>query len=129
METHPEEFKLTEEDIQRTEKQITEMDLTREQSILAELPLKLDELLKSSDMDDFTIELINNVSKLYNVIMSLPTLHDDLKRRILYALDYFVDKDDEIPDEIPEFGYLDDLVIVRYVVDQILMENAELFQA
>jgi len=129
METHPEEFKLTEEDIQRTEKQITEMDLTREQSILAELPLKLDALLKSSDMDDFTIELINNVSKLYNVIMSLPTLHDDLKRRILYALDYFVDKDDEIPDEIPEFGYLDDLVIVRYVVDQILMENAELFQA
>ena len=125
METHPEEFKLTEEDIQRTEKQITEMDLTREQSILAELPLKLDELLKSSDMDDFTIELINNVSKLYNVIMSLPALHDDLKRRILYALDYFVDKDDEIP----EFGYLDDLVIVRYVVDQIMLDNSDMFQA
>jgi hypothetical protein len=129
METHPEEFKLTEEDIQRTEKQITEMDLTREQSILAELPLKLDELLKSSDMDDFTIELINNVSKLYNVIMSLPALHDDLKRRILYALDYFVDKDDEIPDEIPEFGYLDDLVIVRYVEDQIMSDNSDMFQA
>ena len=129
METHPEEFKLTEEDIQRTEKQITEMDLTREQSILAELPLKLDELLKSSDMDNFTIELINNVSKLYNVIMSLPALHDDLKRRILYALDYFVDKDDEIPDEIPEFGYLDDLVIVRYVVDQIMSDNSDMFQA
>ena len=129
METHPEEFKLTEEDIQRTEKQITEMDLTREQSILAELPLKLDELLKSSDMDDFTIELINNVSKLYNVIMSLPALHDDLKRRILYALDYFVDKDDEIPDEIPEFGYLDDLVIVRYVVDQIMLDNSDMFQS
>jgi len=129
METQPEEFKLTEEDIQRTEKQITEMDLTREQSILAELPLKLDELLKSSDMDDFTIELINNVSKLYNVIMSLPALHDDLKRRILYALDYFVDKDDEIPDEIPEFGYLDDLVIVRYVVDQIMSDNSDMFQA
>ena len=129
METHPEEFKLTEEDIQRTEKLITEMDLTREQSILAELPLKLDELLKSSDMDDFTIELINNVSKLYNVIMSLPSLHDDLKRRILYALDYFVDKDDEIPDEIPEFGYLDDLVIVRYVVDQIMLDNSDMFQA
>ena len=129
MDKQPEEYKLTAADIQRTEKQITEMDLTREQSILAELPLKLDELLKSSDMDNFTIELINNVSKLYNVIMSLPALHDDLKRRILYALDYFVDKADEIPDEIPEFGYLDDLVIVRYVVDQILMENAELFQA
>ena len=129
METHQEEFKLTEEDIQRTEKQITEMDLTREQSILAELPLKLDELLKSSDLDDFTIELINNVSKLYNVIMSLPALHDDLKRRILYALDYFVDKDDEIPDEIPEFGYLDDLVIVRYVGDQIMLDNSDMFQA
>lgn len=129
METHPEEFKLTEEDIQRTEKLITEMDLTREQSIFAELPLKLDELLKSSDMDDFTIELINNVSKLYNVILSLPALHDDLKRRILYALDYFVDKDDEIPDEIPEFGYLDDLVIVRYVVDQIMLDNSDMFQA
>jgi len=61
--------------------------------------------------------------------MSLPALHDDLKRRILYALDYFVNKDDEIPDEIPEFGYLDDLVIVRYVVDQIMSDNSDMFQA
>ncbi|HBR86775.1 MAG TPA: hypothetical protein DEA65_02930 [Candidatus Marinimicrobia bacterium] len=61
--------------------------------------------------------------------MSLQDLDDDLKRRILYALDYFVDKDDEIPDEIPDLGYLDDLVIVRYIVDQIMKDNSELFQA
>ena len=72
---------------------------------------------------------ISDVSKLYNVIMSLPNLNDEIKRSILYALEYFINKDDEIPDEIPELGYLDDRVIVRYVVDQIMKDNSELFQA
>ena len=128
METHPEEFKLTKEDIKKTERKIAEFDLSREQHVLSVIPQKLKQLIKS-DLNNYTIELINDVSRLYNVIMSLQNLDENLKRRILYALDYFVDKDDEIPDEIPELGYLDDLIIVRYVVDQIMSDNSELFQA
>ena len=80
-------------------------------------------------MNEFMVELISDVSKLYNVIMSLPNLNDEIKRSILYALEYFINKDDDIPDEIPELGYLDDWAIVRYVVDQIMKDNSELFQA
>jgi uncharacterized membrane protein YkvA (DUF1232 family) len=128
MKTHPEEFKLTEEDIQKTERKIAAFDLSREQHVLSVIPQKL-ELLIKSDLNNYTIELINDVSRLYNIIMSLQNLDDNLKRRILFALDYFVDKDDEIHDEIPELGYLDDLVIVRYVVDQIMSDNSDMFQA
>jgi len=128
METHPEDFKLTKEDIQKTERKIAEFDLSREQYVLSVIPKKLEQLIKS-DLNNYTVELINDVSRLYNVIMSLRNLDENLKKQILYALDYFVDKDDEIPDEIPELGYLDDLIIVRYVVDQIISDNSDMFQA
>lgn len=128
METYPDEYKLTDEDIEKTERRIADFDLSREQIILSVIPQKL-ELLVQSVLNDFMITLINDVSKLYNILMSVPDLTEDIKRPILYALDYFVDKDDEIPDEIPDLGYLDDMVIVRYVMDQIMQDNSELFQA
>ena len=59
----------------------------------------------------------------------MPNLNDELKGRVLYALDYFVDKDDEIPDEIPDLGYIDDLVIVRYIVDKIIVDHTDIIQS
>ena len=128
MDTHPEEYKLTTADIDKTESKISNFDLSLEQKILSVIPQKLESLLQL-EMNEFMVELISDVSKLYNVIMSLPNLNDEIKRSILYALEYFINKDDEIPDEIPELGYLDDWVIVRYVVDQIMKDNSDLFQA
>ncbi len=129
METHPEEFKLTEEDIQKMERRIAAFDLSREQKILAVIPKKLESMVKSIKLNEFTTELINDVSRLYNILSAMPSLNNDLKRRILYALDYFVVNDDEIPDEIPDMGYIDDLVVVRYVVDQIMADDSEIFQS
>jgi hypothetical protein len=129
METHPEEFKLTEEDIKIMERRIAAFDLSREQKILAVIPQKLESMLILTKLNEFTTELINDVSRLYNVLLAMPSLNDDLKRRILYALDYFVVNDDEIPDEIPDMGYIDDLAVVRYVVDQIIAGDSEIFQS
>ncbi len=129
METHPEEFKLTEEDIQKMERRIAAFDLSREQKILAVIPQKLESMLILTKLNEFTTELINDVSRLYNILLAMPSLNDDLKRRILYALDYFVVNDDEIPDEIPDMGYIDDLAVVRYVVDQILADDSEIVQS
>ncbi len=129
METHPEEFKLTEEDIKKMERRIAAFDLSREQKILAVIPQKLKSMLTLTQLNEFTTELINDVSKLYNILSAMPTLNNDLKRRILYALDYFVVNDDEIPDEIPDMGYIDDLAVVRYVVDQIMAGDSEIFQS
>lgn len=129
METHPEEFKLTEEDIQKMERKIAAFDLSREQAILAVIPKKLESMVKSIKLNEFTTELINDVSRLYNILSAMPSLNNDLKRRILYALDYFVVDDDEIPDEIPDLGYLDDLAVVRYIVDQIIAGDSEIIQS
>lgn len=129
METHPEEFRLTEEDIQKTERKIAAFDLSKERAILAIIPQKLESMLTSTKLNDFTTELINDVFKLYNILSAMPSLNNDLKRRILYALDYFVIEDDEIPDEIPDLGYIDDLVVVRYVVDQIMADNTDIIQS
>ncbi|MCH7613754.1 MAG: hypothetical protein IIB45_10395 [Candidatus Marinimicrobia bacterium] len=129
METHPEEFKLTEEDIQKIEQKIASFDLSRESSILAVIPQKLESLLKSTQLNAYTVRLVNDVTRLYNLIIRMPNLNDELKGRILYALDYFVDKDDEIPDEIPDLGYIDDLVIVRYIVDKIIVDHTDIIQS
>jgi uncharacterized membrane protein YkvA (DUF1232 family) len=32
---------------------------------------------------------------------------------------YFVDDNDEIPDMIPDYGYLDDIKVVEWVIDDI----------
>jgi len=129
METHPEEFKLTEEDIQKMEKKISSFDLSKEQKILAVIPTKLESMITSNKLNEFTTELINDVTKLYNILTAMPNLSSDIKRRILFALDYFVVEDDEIPDEIPDLGYIDDLVVVRFVVDQIVADNTDIIQS
>ena len=42
-----------------------------------------------------------------------------IKRRILFALSYFCDSNDDIPDVVPEIGYLDDAVVARWVIESI----------
>ena len=40
-------------------------------------------------------------------------------QKILFAMSYFIDENDEIPDIIPEYGYLDDLTVVNWVMEDI----------
>ena len=42
METYPDEYKLTDEDIEKTERRIADFDLSREQIILSVIPQKLE---------------------------------------------------------------------------------------
>ncbi len=129
MEKHVEDFALTEKDIQVMEEKIAAFDLSKEEDIIKVIPRKIDSMLESMKINEFTTELINDVSRLYKIMLAMPSLNDNIKRRILYALDYFIDSDDEIPDDIPGLGYLDDLAVVRYVVDQITANNKEIYQS
>ena len=40
-------------------------------------------------------------------------------KKILFALTYFIDENDEIPDIIPNYGYLDDIKVVEWVLDDV----------
>ncbi len=54
---------------------------------------------------------------------------DRYEKRIVFALEYFLEEYDEIPDSSPQIGLLDDYVLVRWVVDDIISDNSELFTA
>ena len=48
---------------------------------------------------------------------------------IFFSLEYFLEELDEIPDSSPLIGLLDDYVFVRWVVDTIMADYSELFEA
>lgn len=123
------DFHLTEEDIRRYEVQIEKIDFAVIPLVLEKVPDKLEAILRSGELNEFQVQLINDISRLYTLMKKMPDLSADLKRRILFALQYFLEDEDEIPDSVPGIGFLDDAVLVRWVVDQILVEYAEFFQA
>lgn len=124
-----EQFHLTEEDRERYRKRIAKIDLSRIQEVLELIPPKVEALVNDPSLAEYHIKLITDISKLYTVLRNYPEISDDIKRRILFALEYFLDEKDEIPDRIPSVGLLDDYVLVRWVVDQIMVEYKEIFQA
>ena len=52
-----------------------------------------------------------------------------MKKRILFALEYFLEEEDEIPDDSPQIGLLDDYVLVRWVVDNIMADYTEVYES
>ena len=54
---------------------------------------------------------------------------DRYEKRIVFALEYFLEEYAEIPDSSPQIGLLDDYVLVRWVVDDIISDHSELFTA
>ena len=126
-EDHP--FRITDEDKVRYEELISNIDLTSRENILDKIPGKITKLLSENDISPFLRELIEDVSKLYTVIKNVPELNDNIQKRILFALQYFYESEDEIPDNVPEVGYLDDAVLVHWIAEQTLEEFSHIFEA
>ena len=40
-------------------------------------------------------------------------------KMILFAFTYFIDENDQIPDSIPDYGYLDDIKVVEWVLNDV----------
>jgi uncharacterized membrane protein YkvA (DUF1232 family) len=75
------------------------------------------------------LQLVNDVAKLYQFISSYPIQSKELKQQILFALQYFVDPDDDIPDSIPNLGFIDDAAVVRWILDEIIDDNIDIIKA
>ena len=128
MET-PNQIQLTEKDKARYRKEIEKVDLEIEQEIMKRIPDKLDMLMGSSHLDNAQLQLVQDVAKLYQFLSTFPLQSIELRQKILFALQYFIDPDDEIPDSIPKLGFLDDAAVVRWIVDDIIDDNREIIQA
>ncbi|HIA84508.1 MAG TPA: DUF1232 domain-containing protein [Candidatus Marinimicrobia bacterium] len=123
------QLQLTAEDKARYEKRISEIDLNDIPMVLKEVPKKIESLVSRPNLFDYQVILVSDISKLLSILKDLPELNEDLKKRIVFALEYFLEELDEIPDSSPLIGLLDDYVLVRWVVDSIMAEYSELFEA
>ena len=123
------QLQLTSEDKARYEKRIAEIDLDDIPKVTRDIPEKIERLIAAPGLSDFQIVLVSDISKLLNVLLKLPTESIMLKKRILFALEYFLEEQDEIPDDSPQIGLLDDYVLVRWVVDNIMADYTKVYES
>jgi len=118
-------FQLTEEDKAEYNLLIDKIDLNDASKIIDMLNSKLDTMTTSKSLNSIETDLIKYVSVLLNIYQTYPDLTDSIKRRIIFALSYFCDSNDDIPDVVPEIGYLDDAVVARWVIESVGQELPE----
>jgi len=118
-------FKLTDEDITRYREEIERFPLEKEERILGRLPDKLSAIAANRRLSTFVIDLFNDIELLFNALIKKKQIPDFSRKMILFALNYFIEVEDEIPDKIDILGYVDDAVVVRWVVDEIIRKYPE----
>ena len=76
-------------------------------------------MLDEGKLNSVEAELIEDMTKLVEIL----ELYNDLPvlviKKVLFAMSYFIDENDDIPDIIPDYGYLDDITVVSWVMDDI----------
>ena len=115
-------FQLTEEDKAEYKLLINKIDLNDASKIIDMLNSKLDTMTTSKSLNSIETDLIKYVSVLLNIYQTYPDLTDSIKKKIIFALSYFCDSNDDIPDVVPEIGYLDDAVVARWVIESVGQE-------
>ena len=109
-------FTLTQEDKLNYLDQIHKFDLSRKNELMKSVPEKLQTLLQNGTLNSIQVQLINDLVHLFKLLEDNPNMDKDIQKKILFALDYFSNVDDEIPDSIPIYGLLDDSAVINWIV-------------
>ena len=112
-------FQITEEDKDHYKKIIHKIDVNNKETIIKVLGEKIQKILNHGVLNKAEIILIEDMGKLSRILQANLDLPQLLIQKILFAMSYFIDENDEIPDIIPEYGYLDDLTVVNWVMKDI----------
>ena len=116
MNTQENTFSLTQEDKLKYLDQIHKFDLSRKNELMKSVPEKLQTLLQNGTLNSIQVQLINDLVHLFKLLEDNPNMDKDIQKKILFALDYFSNVDDEIPDSIPIYGLLDDSSVINWIV-------------
>jgi uncharacterized membrane protein YkvA (DUF1232 family) len=76
-------------------------------------------MLDDGKLNSVEVALIDDIAMLMGILELHPELPSSVVKKILFAMMYFVDDNDDIPDVIPDYGYLDDIKVVEWVIDDI----------
>ena len=107
---------LTQEDKLKYLDQIHKFDLSKKTELMKSVPEKLQTLLQNGTLNSIQVQLINDLVHLFKLLEDNPNMDEDIQKKILFALNYFSNVDDEIPDSIPIYGLLDDSAVINWIV-------------
>ena len=122
-------LQLTEKDITKYRQEIDNIDLSEKTKILQQSSIKINNLLSNPKLDQFQLILVQEVNALHNIITTTPNLETSIQQKIIFALKYFLQGEDEIPDDIPGVGFIDDLAVVDWVIRDIKDQYSHYFRA
>lgn len=122
-------LQLTEQDIHKYRKIIDEIELNHKDRVLTETFIKVTKLLENKKLNKLQLILLQEINGLYNILKNRPTLEELVQQKIIFALKYFLKGQDDIPDDIPGIGFLDDLTVVDWVIQDIKEQYSHYFQA
>ena len=122
-------FQITEKDKDHYKKVIQKIDVNNMEIIIKVLGEKIQKIINHGNLNRAEVILIEDMGKLSRILeenLDLPKL---VIQKILFAMSYFIDENDEIPDIIPEYGYLDDLTVVNWIMEDIQKKLPEVANA
>ena len=122
-------FQITKEDKDHYKKVIQKIDVNNMEIIIKVLGEKVQKIINHGNLNKAEVILIEDMGKLSRILdenLDLPKL---VIQKILFAMSYFIDENDEIPDIIPEYGYLDDLTVVNWIMEDIQKKLPEVANA
>ena len=119
----PKLFRITDEDKVHYSELIEQVEINNKDSIIELLGIKIQDMLDDGNLNSLETELINEMTRLVEILEKTNTLSKLNTKKILFAMSYFIDEDDEIPDIIPNYGYLDDITIVSWIINDIEIQQ------
>lgn len=106
--------------------QIYSNDINKIEEILLQVDYKLNNM-KFNENEQKVVEFVNNMKKLYRLVK---TYYSDEYKNIniesiiwaIVAINYFISPVDFIPDSMENVGYIDDMIVVYFVLSNIKSE-------
>jgi len=129
MTTEARPFCLTAQDKQKYIEQIETIDLSTKQDILEKVPSKLNLLSEKKDINVFEAEVLEGVSILYSLLKTRPEINEMVQKKIIFALNYFIESKDEVPDSYEGIGFMDDAAVVLWIIEDIQFKYQQYFDA
>ena len=117
--TDPNLFKLTKDDKKHYRQLIRKIDIKKKDLIITVLWPKIESMLDQDQLNSVEVKLIKEINLLLEILDSNQNLNENIVKKILFAFTYFIDDNDDIPDVIPDLGYLDDIKVVEWVIEDI----------
>ena len=118
----PKLFKISEKDKVHYKKLINKIDICDKGQLIEVLGEKIQNIINKEKMNVLEADLIEKMAHLISILDKNPGLQSHTIKKILFAMSYFIDENDDIPDFIPDLGYLDDISVANWILEDISKE-------